>query len=973
MKEVLRVYWFLLFLFLVTSLAHGQVRRDSASRIRFGNVLPATCNPNIGQVFFLIAPGTPLGLHQCLTTDTFVPGGSGTVTGTGVDEQVAFFVNTDEISSSANFTFDDPDIIVGGNVSALNLNLINDTAFIRMGASLDAQIHRGDGADIVEQRRGLNSQKWNIYDNFVSFADYDRLGIYIGGGPPVLTAIFRPETTDGTQGINVLIESVSNAFGEGNVTLLAGTSGASLLLQPSSGASSAQFTGGGVVTFSNDIRLVGLIASVGLTESSPGVGLFMTIASQGGGFADSHSIDLLGKGSGASSATWRTFVDILNIGADSIYTLQVGPTGGPFVDVLTIDDGSDVVIADSAMTLNGPLASYTVLSSQGSTPITGLNLDSVDLTSVGQRDSDSLILTGKAHDGGTFRNTRWSLFVDVTNNSGASTLRLQHSAATNPFSDFLTIDTTGELSLIPGSGRFSFGSSPTVSLLNDDLEAGELGQRSGTTAQIYNLYNTFTSSSNNELAEIGWVPVSNTFVVGTKKGASGGTARPMVLRTDETTAITISTAQLVTFADAIQQADGQRWALLNVEGSSTVPNIIPNRTHTDSGISLVDDEGADDFHIVTEGTSVLNIGLAEAIITSTSFVVSGAGPHAIAGAAFGAVQLLISDTFTSDGASDIAAGLFHTPTIVGFAGDTTSLNGSTFTAAITTQTATESIANISQIQINEPSITDNLTGSITNAQSLLISGVPTEGDTNDAMRITAGSASFADGSASIPGVRFASDTDTGIYFNGGDDSMLVTVDGASKFIFTDSTGDGRFGLSSDSLLGWCSGAAQGCGLQFVLGREAPDVGGAPTGDLFLSNSNYSVYQSRVGTTEYTRTSVRIPTETLASVTGASVSTAAGFIPDGALVLGVTTEVSVALGTSGGTTGYEVGEGGDATRWGSITGTSTATFSDNADFTNSAVEIFTAADVVVITAIGGNFDGTGSIIVNLHYIEVGNRK
>lgn len=133
-----------------------------------------------------------------------------------------------------------------------------------------------------------------------------------------------------------------------------------------------------------------------------------------------------------------------------------------------------------------------------------------------------------------------------------------------------------------------------------------------------------------------------------------------------------------------------------------------------------------------------------------NLVVSGAGPHAIAGAPFGAVQLLIGDTFTSDGASNIASGLFHTPTIVGAPGDTAALTGTTLTAGITTQTATESIADIAQLQLNEPFITDNLTGDITNAQTLLITGAPTEGLSNFAIRVISGSVFFG-GSLDVSG------------------------------------------------------------------------------------------------------------------------------------------------------------------------------------------------------------------------------
>ncbi len=82
---------------------------------------------------------------------------------------------------------------------------------------------------------------------------------------------------------------------------------------------------------------------------------------------------------------------------------------------------------------------------------------------------------------------------------------------------------------------------------------------------------------------------------------------------------------------------------------------------------------------------------------------------------------------------------------------------------------------------------------------------------------------------------------------------------------------------------------------------------------------------------------------------------------------MTTKVTTGLGTSNGTTGYNVGDGTDADRWGAITGTTAGTASDNRDWTATTVQCFTAANDVVLTAVGGNFDGTGVIDVSVQYI------
>lgn len=117
-----------------------------------------------------------------------------------------------------------------------------------------------------------------------------------------------------------------------------------------------------------------------------------------------------------------------------------------------------------------------------------------------------------------------------------------------------------------------------------------------------------------------------------------------------------------------------------------------------------------------------------------------------------------------------------------------------------------------------------------------------------------------------------------------------------------------------------------------------------------------------------RTTVKTAMTLLSAVSGASV-TATNLIPDGAFVVGVSTRVTTSLGTGGGTTGYQVGDGSDADRWGAITGTTAGTTSNNSDATASFVGAFTAANNVVITAVGGNFNGTGAIRVVVHYIDI----
>jgi hypothetical protein len=99
-------------------------------------------------------------------------------------------------------------------------------------------------------------------------------------------------------------------------------------------------------------------------------------------------------------------------------------------------------------------------------------------------------------------------------------------------------------------------------------------------------------------------------------------------------------------------------------------------------------------------------------------------------------------------------------------------------------------------------------------------------------------------------------------------------------------------------------------------------------------------------------------------------TATGLIPAGALPLGVTTRVLTTI-SGGGATGYEIGDGSDVNRWGSIASTSIGTTSDAEDFTDNTLSFNNSASAadVVLTGIGGT-PTAGTVRVSLAYTILG---
>lgn len=113
--------------------------------------------------------------------------------------------------------------------------------------------------------------------------------------------------------------------------------------------------------------------------------------------------------------------------------------------------------------------------------------------------------------------------------------------------------------------------------------------------------------------------------------------------------------------------------------------------------------------------------------------------------------------------------------------------------------------------------------------------------------------------------------------------------------------------------------------------------------------------------------LQVVRRTLPSVAGASVLTAAGLLPAGARVFGVTCLVTQAFGTTGGLAGFRIGDSAMPDRW---TRTPVAlaygTKTSGADFVDWSLPLYPAAADVLVTAAAGLFDATGQMDVAVQY-------
>jgi hypothetical protein len=173
---------------------------------------------------------------------------------------------------------------------------------------------------------------------------------------------------------------------------------------------------------------------------------------------------------------------------------------------------------------------------------------------------------------------------------------------------------------------------------------------------------------------------------------------------------------------------------------------------------------------------------------------------------------------------------------------------------------------------------------------------------------------------------------------------------------------GNLRLAANSFIRWSNNANSSSvgGDSIEIARDADDT-------LALRRSTaaqtLNVYGTYTSATNFQRLAIKTKAVTLSALSGASVATTTGLIPDGAVLVGLTTRVSTAIT---GATGYDIGDGSDADRWGANVAIALNTSSDNTNWTAGTIECFTAAQEVTLTAVGSNFTG-GAVVIVAHYL------
>jgi hypothetical protein len=217
--------------------------------------------------------------------------------------------------------------------------------------------------------------------------------------------------------------------------------------------------------------------------------------------------------------------------------------------------------ADAAAPVAQTLSVQSVVA--GTSNIAGANLTITGSQGTGTGAGGSIIfqVAPAALSSGTGQNAlSTALTIDSARNFtfGSQTTKLHHPTSGSLYFgdslvDIFRVSRLAEYYvMLEGGVTFGFTAPGGISGTPDTVlrrdAANTLALRNGVNAQTFNVYNTFTSSTNFERFRI-FAQSAASVLIGTEKGSAGGTARALELQTNATSRLaldTVGSAQIVT-------------------------------------------------------------------------------------------------------------------------------------------------------------------------------------------------------------------------------------------------------------------------------------------------------------------------------------------------------------------------------------------------------------------------------------------
>lgn len=330
------------------------------------------------------------------------------------------------------------------------------------------------------------------------------------------------------------------------------------------------------ITSSNTNRLFGTGGTFAVgQEITVGSGLNLTAGSltvPSSGITDamlagSISPSKLTVGTGVATALG------INVGTAGAFVVNGGALGTPSGGTLTSCTGLPISTGVSGLGTNVAASLANAMSASGTLAILGAN------TFTGNQTAPNVILTAST---GTFQGVTGGAAPQFT--AVANTGNGMRVAA-----DRVDFWIGGAVQFTVQSGVMAIGSTAlnfgaNTQLFGNSDGTGRLVERNGTSAQTFSIANTYTSFTNKEELEIGWVGNSNIGKIRTIKGSGGGTARQLMLGTDSVDRMGFEATTFNTFMLASSGSYGSGSGVLFLGNATTVPTTNP----TGGGILYVE-------------------------------------------------------------------------------------------------------------------------------------------------------------------------------------------------------------------------------------------------------------------------------------------------------------------------------------------------------------------------------------------------
>jgi len=604
-----------------------------------------------------------------------------------------------------------------------------------------------------------------------------------------------------------------------------------------------------------------------------------------------------------------------------------------------------------------------------------ITIDGTDLAAPGQQDSGAIILTGLSNDGSA-HDSDWKVFVNVTSNGGASTFTIQERIDAASFVTYLSVTSTGNFSA-PFPGPHAFGAPPSEDVRNY-FTGNFVGQGNGTLANIWvdgiltggsgdvdgifgNLFdsNLHTQTETEDIDSMAELVVGTGNMVNNLTGTIENAASILIpglptVGVDNAMiylgGIASNFSQVVGTYDAIRIDQANRGST----GFNDSGKIIWTGVARDGGppidadwqlfVQMTANDGTGS--IFTIQTRIDAAGYAAAFqLDVDGLTISGVGPHAFGASTETDRRMYFAGAFTSINSSNTAAHLWVDGNLTGDRFDEDGLFGTILDTHIITQTETEDIGIIAQLILADPTITDNLTGTIFQAAVLAIPRPPTEGVDNASIFIGSKGGPLSQFTGTYDAIRI----DQNDRFNAG-------FDDSGKIVFTGVSHDGGSPHDADWQLFVQPIANDGTSIFTFQTRI--DAAGYATA-FQIEDNGIRVFGGANFNGQFTATTMATA---LVSTPSGSSATAVGLIPAGSFVIGITVRVTT---TVTGPSGFDVGDGIDVDRWGNSIAVASGTTTDITDFTSGAVTNFPVANDVVITSDGVDFTG-GAVRITVHY-------